>query len=292
MKTKINAPAMLLITMILAVGSLAGTLWAATARGGAGLPPTRPPTAPGTPALIAAGTNAEPLARAALNRTPSAGDAAANPTVAEPGANPPVEADGNFLIGPTYVPAPELAEKPGVPKGRIQQFVMDSADSKFYPGIAKDTLIESADTPFTLHALADGDDAPNRRTPVFLNGAATAEPPLPALPPEATGFAVFRGGERLHVALYAHPACAVAALTGLRRMTWHLRPSRPALSAEAAFAALAPLFSDAPFSIDPPFVRFHTVPGLKGEARLPDGKESAYLRLSINESEYSSVFAK
>jgi len=151
--------------------------------------------------------------------------------------------------------------------------------------IAKDTLIESADTPFTIHALADGDDAPNRRTPVFLNGAATVEPPLPALPPEATGFAVFRGGERLHVALYAHPACAVAALTGLRRMTWHLRPSRPELSAEAAFAALAPLFSDAPFSIDPPFVRFYTTPGLKGEARLTDGKEVAYLRISITDSE-------
>ena len=75
-------------------------------------------------------------------------------------------------------------------------------------------------------------------------------------------------------------------------MTWHLRPSRPALSAEAAFAALAPLFSDAPFSIDPPFVRFHTAPGLKGEARLFDGKEVAYLRLSINESEYPSVFVK
>lgn len=158
--------------------------------------------------------------------------------------------------------------------------------------IAKDTLIESADTPYTLHALADGDDAPNHRTPVFLNGEATAEPPLPALPPEATGFAVFRGSERLHVALYAHPACTVAALTGLRRMTWHLRPSSPALSADAAFAALAPIFNDAPFSIDPPFVRLYTVPGLKGEARLIDGKEVAYLRLAINESEYSSIFVK
>jgi len=151
--------------------------------------------------------------------------------------------------------------------------------------IAKDTLIESSDTPYTLHAVADGDDAPNRRTPVFLNGAATVEPPLPALPPDAAGFAVFRGGERLHVTLYAHPACAVAALTGLRRMTWHLRPSRPALSAEAAFAALAPIFNAAPFTSAPPFARFDATPGLKGEARLFDGKEVAYLRIAINESE-------
>ena len=156
--------------------------------------------------------------------------------------------------------------------------------------IAKDTLIESADTPFTLHALADGDDAPNRRTPVFLSGAATVEPPLPALPPEATGFAVFRGGERLHLALFAHPACAVAALAGLRRLTWHLRPSRPAaLSAESAFAALAPIFEAAPFSNDPPFVRFYTTPGLRGEARLSDGNALAYLRLAVNENEYSSL---
>lgn len=152
--------------------------------------------------------------------------------------------------------------------------------------IARDTLIESCDTPFTLHALADGDDAPNRRTPVFLCGAATAEPALPQLPPQATGYAVFRGDERLHLALFAHPACAVAALAGLRRMTWHLRPSRPALSAEAAFASLAPISNAVPFTSDPPFARFDSTPVLRGEARLLDGKELLYLRLAINESEH------
>ncbi len=132
-----NKPSTSLRTVLCFCG-LAITLLAVSARGGAGQPPTRPPTAPGTPALIAAGTNAEQLARVALNKTPSADDAANNPTEAQPGANPPADVDGNFLVGPTYVRAPELTETEGVPKGRIQQFIMSSADSKFYPGIAKD----------------------------------------------------------------------------------------------------------------------------------------------------------
>jgi hypothetical protein len=56
------------------------------------------------------------------------------------GANAPVDANGNFMIGPDYVPAPELAVRPGVPRGTVQQFVMDSKDSRFYPGIGRDVF--------------------------------------------------------------------------------------------------------------------------------------------------------
>jgi enterochelin esterase-like enzyme len=101
--------------------------------------PTRLPTEPGTPALIAAGTNAEALAKAALHKPASTNDAASNPTQAAPGANPPL-IDGNFLIGPTYVPAPELTVMPGVPEGKIQQFTMESTNSTFYPGIARNAF--------------------------------------------------------------------------------------------------------------------------------------------------------
>src|SRR4051812_39766869 len=45
-------------------------------------------------------------------------------------------ADGDFTIGPTYTNAPELTVKDGVPRGVVTQFVMDSGDSKIYPGIA------------------------------------------------------------------------------------------------------------------------------------------------------------
>jgi len=54
------------------------------------------------------------------------------------GAVPPATADGNFIIGPAHNRAPETNAQPGVPKGAIFEFTMSSADSKFYPGIARD----------------------------------------------------------------------------------------------------------------------------------------------------------
>jgi iron(III)-enterobactin esterase len=54
------------------------------------------------------------------------------------GANPPADADGNFIIGPTHDPAPEMAVKEGVPQGAVYEFMMASGDSKIYPGIARD----------------------------------------------------------------------------------------------------------------------------------------------------------
>ena len=56
----------------------------------------------------------------------------------KPGANPPVDADGDFLVGPEYVAAPETKTVAGVPQGKVEQFVMDSKDCKlFNPGIAR-----------------------------------------------------------------------------------------------------------------------------------------------------------
>lgn len=69
-------------------------------------PPVRPPDAPGTPVLT-------------------------------PVANPPADADGDFLIGPTYVNAPETIAVAGVPKGAIRTITMRSQDSRIYPGITK-----------------------------------------------------------------------------------------------------------------------------------------------------------
>jgi iron(III)-enterobactin esterase len=54
------------------------------------------------------------------------------------GAVPPVTSDGNFILGPTHMPAPEMFAHPGVPQGSVYEFTMTSADSKFYPGIARD----------------------------------------------------------------------------------------------------------------------------------------------------------
>lgn len=54
------------------------------------------------------------------------------------GAVPSPKQDGNFIIGPTHNPAPETTVQPGVPQGTIVEFVMESKDSKIYPGIARE----------------------------------------------------------------------------------------------------------------------------------------------------------
>jgi enterochelin esterase-like enzyme len=54
------------------------------------------------------------------------------------GSNPPANADGNFIIGPTHQPAAEMSVHEGVPQGTVYEFTMNSADSKIYPGIARD----------------------------------------------------------------------------------------------------------------------------------------------------------
>jgi enterochelin esterase family protein len=54
------------------------------------------------------------------------------------GANAPADADGNFVIGPTHAPAPEASAHENAPQGTVSEFIMNSADSKIYPGIARD----------------------------------------------------------------------------------------------------------------------------------------------------------
>jgi len=54
------------------------------------------------------------------------------------GVNAPADADGNFILGPAYIPAAEMSVQPGVPHGTVFEFTMSSADSKIYPGIARE----------------------------------------------------------------------------------------------------------------------------------------------------------
>ena len=96
-----------LLAGCLAVGSIAA------AQAARPTPPTRPADGPGAPAFTA---------------------------IAGKGANAPIDKNGDFLIGPDYAPAPELEPVESVPHGKVQQFAMDSKDSKFYPGIARDVF--------------------------------------------------------------------------------------------------------------------------------------------------------
>jgi iron(III)-enterobactin esterase len=81
------------------------------------------------------------------------------------GANAPVKEDGNFILGPTHSPAPEMIVQEGVPQGTVYTFDMQSADSKIYPGIAREPntfarpdpneptklLVSSHPAPYTRH---------------------------------------------------------------------------------------------------------------------------------------------
>ncbi len=54
------------------------------------------------------------------------------------GAIPPVDVDGNFIVGPTHPVAREMTEQEGVPRGTIHELIMESTDSTIYPGIARE----------------------------------------------------------------------------------------------------------------------------------------------------------
>src|SRR5580700_2765928 len=58
--------------------------------------------------------------------------------VLKTGENPPLDVDGNYVIGPEYTPAPERKAALGVPQGKVKQFTIDSKETKlFNPGIAR-----------------------------------------------------------------------------------------------------------------------------------------------------------
>jgi enterochelin esterase-like enzyme len=91
-------------------------------------------------------TGANPaLAQPATNRPPRPTPPTRDPhtpgfvtaTELPDGAIPPTDADGNFIIGPTHRPAAEMIVQTNVPQGTVFTFTMSSADSKFYPGIAR-----------------------------------------------------------------------------------------------------------------------------------------------------------
>src|SRR6476469_3386062 len=61
--------------------------------------------------------------------------------VLKEGENPPLDAYDNFVIGPNYVPAPERKKVEGVPEGKVEQFVIDSRETRlFNPGLARDAF--------------------------------------------------------------------------------------------------------------------------------------------------------
>ena len=54
------------------------------------------------------------------------------------GEVPSADVEGNFIIGSTRHPAPEAMVNTNVPQGHVFHLTMSSADSKIYPGIARE----------------------------------------------------------------------------------------------------------------------------------------------------------
>jgi enterochelin esterase family protein len=110
------------------VGLLGACVLPAQVGGASAQPPSQPPAAPVTaPAPRPTPPTRDP-------NTPGFVKAVELPD----GTVPPVDRDGNFIIGPTHAPAPELTPKDGVPRGDVFEFTINSADSKIYPGVARD----------------------------------------------------------------------------------------------------------------------------------------------------------
>jgi len=87
------------------------------------------------------------------------------------GAVPPPDRNGNFIIGPTHAPAPELTPKAGVPKGDVFDFTMDSADSRIYPGVAREAGTSGTpdpDNPARLIVTTSHPAAYTRKVSVYV----------------------------------------------------------------------------------------------------------------------------
>src|SRR5437660_6419666 len=86
------------------------------------------------------------------------------------GANAPPQADGNFILGPTHNPAPEMTAQEDVPQGTVFTFTMESADSKIYPGIAREAnTFARADPADPTRLIVSSHPAPyTRRVAVYV----------------------------------------------------------------------------------------------------------------------------
>ena len=89
--------------------------------------------------------NAAPTAQPAIPRPPRPAPPTRDPptlgyvaaTELPDGAVPAPSQNGNFILGPTHTPAPELADPNRSLDGTVVEFTMSSEDSKYYPGIAR-----------------------------------------------------------------------------------------------------------------------------------------------------------
>ena len=93
--------------------------------------PTAPAAAAAAPAPAAASANTQKGNRGA---PASPAELAEMAKLRELPVLTPQAGNGDYLIKPPFVAAPEQTPRADVPKGKIQRFTLNAADSKFYPG--------------------------------------------------------------------------------------------------------------------------------------------------------------
>jgi enterochelin esterase-like enzyme len=177
-------PRPLLAVLALAAFNLAVPVFAAApARPPA---PVRDPNAPGFVHATPITVSADELAKlkAALASPPAAaGDTSAKNIFQEfSELNPPVTADGNFIIGPDYLRAPEYTRQPDVPRGTVSSFTMNSTDSKFYPGIDRDPDTAGTadpDNPLTMLVPTSHPAPYTRKVTVYVPAQYVPGTPVP-----------------------------------------------------------------------------------------------------------------
>jgi enterochelin esterase family protein len=146
--------------------------------------PARNVAAQGAPPAAVAPARAAPTIR-----SPEGPGAPRFTVVAQPGVNPPVDRNGDFVIGPPYSVPRELEVAGDIPRGRVEQFALDSADSKFFPGIARKAPgILDPDNPRTLRLEVQSQ--PYQR-------AITVYIPAAVQPGQSLPFMVVHDGPRL-----------------------------------------------------------------------------------------------
>ncbi len=104
----------------------------------------------------------------------------------------PGAGDGDYLVKPPYAPAPELTPRPEVPKGKVVQFTLKAADSKFYPDTGLRGTLPARNvtvyipsqyvpgTPAPLLVTQDAMGARNNQLPTILDNLIAAHR-LPAI---------------------------------------------------------------------------------------------------------------
>jgi enterochelin esterase family protein len=131
--------------------------------------------------IASAADTATPAARPAPPTRPADGPLAPAWTVISgAGKNAPVDRDGDFLIGPEYLPAPELTVVAGVPMGTIKQFVMRSEDSRIYPkAIAREVFGTPDPANYKTLIVATHEKPWERAITVYIPATYNKKKPLP-----------------------------------------------------------------------------------------------------------------